>query len=273
MAVLGEVDFRAEAQTVHLTGSLADGFANRHSDIDIIVVGGKPPNTLRSWLAGHWIDTWYLSDLALEEILARLRVSSAYPHRWGENVLSYEQTEQAHRLGIALPFTPSASELVSPASVRRATCFYHMFVARNLRVDLIGAIESSQWEQAMHIRCMMIDALIDGACALAGETNPNPKWRLGKEARCDLSDFYHLRDLKRHHASHSEDDQRAVAAHLSEILYELMSQTRGGAVPHVNSLPKLPTDRFYEIHGDRILVVGADGAAELFAELGHAPHE
>lgn len=258
--ILDLLEFNSATDNVCLTGSLADGFGNPTSDIDLYVASEDLSlQTGPVHGGGFWIDVTRFSKSEIHYWIEKCRTAAEYPSRWGQNLLRYSEMDTLHRLSVSIPFSPAKSGLVPhELPVGQALALSHIYSARNLWVDLIGAVQAGQTRQSAVFLGMLSERLLDAIAALSGETNPNQKWRLAKIVRLDCAKT----DLNKLMFGQFSEDQNAenILASTrfveSEIL-RLMSELSGVSLPV--DLPELPLGKLYEIHGDLLVINDTNG--------------
>lgn len=170
-----------------------EGFGNRLSDIDVVVVGGnsRRATSIRySVDASRWIDVTYLSEDELSRIVSALPDPSADFSDWTVNrAVSFSVLEQLHDLcyGVVLNSPSNGLGLPRGKEFRRALSTSwarsNLVGARARWQDAVGALSDGQHFQACYARSICIGLCIDGYTALFGETDINVKWRFAKLAR------------------------------------------------------------------------------------------
>jgi hypothetical protein len=266
VAILELVRFDCLEDRLFLSGSLADGFGNRASDVDIFVIGPPGmPSSFQHWHSGHWIDVTRISVDELADCNELCTRAAVYPRRWGQHLLRYGQIDRLHRLSIALEIGETGLQPINAALVARAAAISHLFSLRNLWVDLAGAVASYAWRQAGSFLALAAERLLDAEAALAGETNPNGKWRDLKLERAGLG----LHPAKRYLWADPARCDRATAEdgllYFSEALFSQMCLLAGAPRPRL-ATPKL--GQRYELFDRVIYLVNTGGQAARVCEIG-----
>jgi len=253
--VLENLAFDASHERPYLTGSLADGFGNARSDVDLIILSERAsePSDRRAYALGRWIDCRVAPVDGLRHLVERCAAAAAFPERWGRSLLRYGEADALHRCRVALPFDATATDpLVDDGAVRRALALMHLFSARNMWFDVIGARESGQSEQCAVFLELIRGLLFDAAAALAGETNPNRKWSRAKARRLAGSSHPALAALPEPDCERDVDE--AVMA-IGDGMFALMCLLHSGREPPELLHPGFGA--YYEIEGDTVFHVAA----------------
>jgi len=270
-SILPEIPYSALRDQVLLSGSLVDGFGNRGSDIDIVVVAGSAPPPgrqpffLRS--AGRWVDVEAWGRTQLDALTMRGRQASEIPGNLADYApLRYHQAVSLHRFSIAIGLTSPPPGAAPPPSLepcrhRLAQAAYHLMTARNLWQDAAGAFASSQPEDTSYMAAMGLERCFDAWAALAGETNPNEKWRAAKHRRLAANASGPLpigaglilhRRLGTAAGVSAEQGLRSFATALFDGLCAIQQKAPAGP------LPQPPAGWRYEIVHDTVYRVGPD---------------
>ena len=109
--ILSQIEFEPLTDVVLLVGSLAEGYANALSDIDIYIIGDnnlhRDPARL-FWLeAGRWVDVSYFKAEFLDRAITQATLGSkSTVSDWGcRSVLNVAIADIFHRILTSLPLT------------------------------------------------------------------------------------------------------------------------------------------------------------------------
>jgi len=172
-----------------VSGSIVEGLGNCLSDIDLFILTRSARPTARKFFfwspASRWVDVECLTYANLRHLVGRFRRVSPEFGGWvGHPSPSLADQDLYHRLSIALKLANPLSRMRLPrfdrASLQEEVAYTEISAARSRWVDAVGAARSGQIGQAMFVGQLCLDHIIDGYCALLGETNPSVKWRKAK---------------------------------------------------------------------------------------------
>ena len=160
LEILTEVDFDPLIDQVFLVGSIADGWGNATSDIDIIVV--SPAASRLQSISGYsvrlerWLDVRRMSTASIVDLRKNVELNASLPDEWGcHRVASLDLLDTFHRLarGRALSAAILADEKVKLCvnSLVRESSLTHLIISRARWEDAAGASMSGDPEQAAYV--------------------------------------------------------------------------------------------------------------------------
>jgi predicted nucleotidyltransferase len=191
LEVLTEVDFDPMRDHVLLVGSVADGWGNATSDIDVIVV--SPDASHRRSISNYsvnlerWLDVRRMSVSSIVALRESVELNASLPDQWGAHrVASLDLLDAYHRVArgrvLAAPLaTREKVELCTDKLIRESS-LTHLVIARARWEDAAGASLSGDHDQVAYAAEIGLWHVVDALAALTGVTNPGSKWRLKKLA-------------------------------------------------------------------------------------------
>jgi hypothetical protein len=194
VSAIGQVD---ETATAILGGSVADGFFNRESDIDIMVIGAGEGRLDKGGLIVNESDnrhsTWRIngtSDMQIEiyavekldELAQRITQSLVGGSKGQIYYCSLSELKLLHRLwsGIPLVNEPVADEMIARMKLERLPRYLIIQKVMNylaFREDVVGQLNDGRFEDAIWMSTFMINELACALNAAMDETNMNGKWQ------------------------------------------------------------------------------------------------
>lgn len=172
-------------------GSVADGFRNSWSDVDVYVITRRMPiGKLVRDLKTHRVSVhiyretrfdfefWPRTALqVIETKLARAKDRTTLVQR----LLSNAEEVFAHRVNSRLlPLRGNVSKLRTRRLLSLLQYYQKLraaYVIEELHEDVIGMIDSKDWLSCVLRARDLVDASIDAYLHALGNTNPNRKWR------------------------------------------------------------------------------------------------
>jgi hypothetical protein len=173
----------------YVGGSLADGFGNSTSDIDLFGVYNDDVPQIHSTFAKHQgISVQYVAfpRARVDELIQQINLYKGMP---GD--LSQTHLQFIHRLasGVAVSGHELKLECLQQLDMirfRYLCSAYHEFLASNKLVDAQGAAADANWDTMVFAVRAAVGHQLDVLLAELGETTPNDKWRYDKAKRALL---------------------------------------------------------------------------------------
>lgn len=193
--LLTELEFNCLTDHVYLTGSLADGYANAVSDIDLFVISEQSNNrnsVQYSKTQQRWLDVRCLTERDILSLKQHVEVNEKLPRHWGEhNIANLDKLDAYHRLANAVPLTTQSHSaaihrLVDGRRLEFESAITHLIIARARWEDAAGSLAGEDIQQCAFVAEIGLWHALDSIAALKGLTNPSSKWRLKKMAQMQL---------------------------------------------------------------------------------------
>ncbi|WP_237885748.1 hypothetical protein [Pseudomonas sp. PGPR40] len=270
--ILSEIDFHASSDYVLIGGSLVEGFGNRLSDIDVLVIGRKqsrPTTIFHSETLQRWVDVTYLSLPTLQAYMHSLPNLNIDHSQWGNcRPAPFEALEMIHDvcygvvisepwIGEPLPRNDHTVNLL-----RRSWALSNIIAARARWQDAVGALQDGQNSQAKYMRDICIGHCIDAYTSLLGETDINVKWRFAKLARVRSSgkDVINLSGFLFDHTSLDNLSWNDAA----QLLFDVICLFVKGCLYDPPYSPLQEGGRF-EIDSGRWVYINVEGVSQVMA--------
>jgi predicted nucleotidyltransferase len=193
-AVIGEID---EGATAILGGSVADGFFNGESDLDVMIIGAADGILDKGGVIVRESDnrhaTWRINsdrDIQVEvypvgkinELAKRIASSLSGADRDQIYYCSLSELKLLHRLwsGVPLVNPQVADEFVATMRLEKLPRYLVLQKMMNylaFREDVVGQLSEGRSEDAIWMSTFMINELVCALNAAMGETNMNGKWQ------------------------------------------------------------------------------------------------
>ena len=192
--ILDLIGANSERASIHVTGSIVEGFGNKGSDIDVLVDGRGSIAIKDSrhffWKSvGRWVDIRFIEIGLLNDHALRLTNRSELADVWRpREYIENNLLDTLHRysIGIELSKTPK-SERDTKHLIRRKLPFHlalqEFCYARARWLDMTGAALSRDFDQARYFCRMGMLHLLSGYCSYFGETYVSSKWLRKKASR------------------------------------------------------------------------------------------
>jgi hypothetical protein len=201
--VLGDLEragmLPPQRNCVLVVGSLARGWANAASDVDVIVVtdaGWQPPGagsdgvrlqpdaiaTARTRAAGRRCDVKYWLDGQVDQLLAKVSWPEFHAGRVGPAELSDDEMSVIERLDSAVPLA-GEPWLVTRREQLHGTAYRAVMTARALTFadnnaeDALGQLADGDLDSAVLSARLAFGWTVDALLCQHGELDKNPKWR------------------------------------------------------------------------------------------------
>jgi hypothetical protein len=173
----------------YVSGSLADGFGNSTSDIDLFgVYDGDVPHSHSTFAKHQGISVQYVAfpRARVDELIQQINLYKGMP---GD--LSQTHLQFIHRLasGVSVAgyeFKLECLQQLDMNRFRHLCSAYHEFLASNKLVDAQGAATDENWDTMVFAVRAAVGHQLDALLAELGETTPNEKWRYDKAKRALL---------------------------------------------------------------------------------------
>lgn len=191
LEVLTEVDFDPLRDHVLMVGSVADGWGNATSDIDVIVVSPEASHqrsiSRYSVALQRWLDVRRMSASSVTALRREVELNDSLPVQWGcHRTASLDLLDKYHRVAcgrrLSKPLSMDNKVGLSLERLVREASLTHLIIARARWEDAAGASIGGDHEQAAYVAEIGLWHVVDAFAALAGVTNPASKWRLKKLA-------------------------------------------------------------------------------------------
>lgn len=185
---------RESSEVVFLVGSIPNGLATPASDVNLLVVGERR----RSGDTGRTISPEgalavkikYYNTADVERIVDKMTTTTNLILKPADLIkleamtvetLNYPEIALLHdiRTGVPLANSPAAARWVEVA--RGLPVFMILFnvgLYTSRREDTVSQIQAGDALAALACACSMVDLLAAAWLATAGESNPDPKWRV-----------------------------------------------------------------------------------------------
>ncbi|WP_339413608.1 hypothetical protein [Pseudomonas sp. EA_35y_Pfl2_R5] len=270
LKLLSEIDFYAPSDYVLVSGSLVEGFGNRLSDIDVLVIGqeeSRNTTIFHSKTLQRWVDVTYLSLPALQAHMYSLPNFNIDLSQWGDcRPAPFEALEMIHDVcyGVVIsePWIcePLPRNDRTMNILRQSWALSNIITARARWQDAVGALQDGQNYQAQYMRNICIGHCIDAYTSLNGETDINVKWRFAKLARVRASgkDVIGLSD---YFVGHSSLDTLSWSD-AAQLLFDVICLFVKGCLYEAPSSPLQEGERF-EIDSGRWVCVTGNGTSQV----------
>lgn len=203
--ILSLLDYRCDCDDVFFTGSIIEGFGNRLSDIDVLIVTDHPRSHIIKLIPGttRWVDVVYISReklVAFSDSLPDLPLGfsdweKARPASFQALEMLHDYT---HGLRVTNPWQSNSTLLHDDvkSKIARSWALSNIISARARWHDASGAYLDGHYMQSQYIRSICLGHCIDAYTGLLGETDINVKWRWSKLERISREgkDIFQLRD-------------------------------------------------------------------------------
>lgn len=278
--LLTELEFNCLIDNVYLTGSLADGYGNAGSDIDLLVIGehSNTKNSVRySKLQQRWLDIRYLTEHDVLSLKQQVEVNEELPLHWGEHsTANLDKLDIYHRLANAAPLTtrphsPNPQQFVDKKRLGFEVTITHLIIARARWEDAAGSLTSRDPQQCAFVAEIGLWHALDSIAALQGATNPSSKWRLKKIAQINLETLWFKNATHYLLRDRPSDFSSLSAFHLlGQLIYQITHYLHMG---NFNSTPPdcQPGERA-EIDGRGLVFIGAGTRARRPENTLERPH-
>lgn len=179
----------ADIDMLVLSGSLAEGLGNVRSDLDVLLITGRPDmvvaqeRSLLLFVDGHLLDLSVVALAPLHELVQRLAAWAAQP-RDARDPAAFDPAERKllHRIATGLPLHGGAAFARLQAQVPRTALAQHLialssYMASTFQVDMAGFYRSADALSLHFASQQLLGHLMDALLASHGITTGNPKWR------------------------------------------------------------------------------------------------
>lgn len=186
--------------TIYICGSIAEGFGNSKSDIDVYVIAEELPllDSVEGRLIFH--EKYKIHNIQLDmsridieywtwqEVMRLQRILEDYKISGDKLKLTEEEIDYLHRLKFAKPLYNEKLFLKLISDTRfdqfdRGLVIAHINIYSGLIEDIEGCLVDGDHYTALAACKLLLDRAIDAYLCSRGETNARPKWRLRKLIR------------------------------------------------------------------------------------------
>lgn len=185
-------------------GSLAEGYGNSASDIDLCEIGSDARHSERHGLkrtvrSGSFeFDLLYLDRSRTCTLIDELRAQSYKPVKFRDIATRFGAADRRflHIVATGIPLVGShPSQIAAPplneAEVSLQALAHARYHIHNKQIDLFGMLAERDFQSAYLVLLNLIGHLADLVAAVQGSSDPIEKWRMRKLAR--LSAQWHDR--------------------------------------------------------------------------------
>lgn len=186
--------------TIFLAGSVAEGYANATSDVDLFVVSDAPADgqfwqipSLSFEIADTYCDVEFVPRETMSSLLDRLRIWADSEARISEALrFVHREWYVLHRLKTAV-FLQNPVDAKELKLLARNLQIYKLSYSINwvmrYHVDILGLISRRDWVSARFMTQSLVASIFDGVLALHGDTSNSPKWRIRRLRELDAAWF------------------------------------------------------------------------------------
>lgn len=185
-----------EGDLLALSGSLAEGLGNAHSDIDLLLITARPamatggPRDELLFLDGQLLDVQVVPMARLQRLMQRLADWAASPGARDPTVIDPAARKLLHRVRSGQALHGHAAFALLQEQLPGATLARHLidlsrYMASTLQVDMAGFYRAADALSLHFAGQQMLGHLMDALLASHGITTGNPKWRIRQLAALD----------------------------------------------------------------------------------------
>ena len=232
-----------EEEVLFWSGSWADGFANKESDLDLYVIGNVKEigfktyeytahgfhELVRTQIEGKGVRmdvTYIVPDIIIQvaDYFNKYDPENDYATTWSPNFI-----ELIHRIKIAIPVINDEKlkdyqKLIDFNKFSAYLANYYHRLADSLQQDVLGLIDEKEYVSAYLVAIQRLKCIVDIYLVKKGETNTRvEKWRMKKLKRIDdnagVKENY-LKFLGRFKSDVGENDVRCINEYIEELIFE-----------------------------------------------------